>query len=187
MAEQVGPAPGTRVAGGDHRYRKWPRYCKVRVVEGDGQVLGRVMRSIDPIAHIGHRAERLEAMQETGRDIQVPKLAVVEEKSLMPAEGRRVSTDVDQHIVDCAVGAAHQLRFASPSTTVHAADDSLHGTGLGVLDERGGVSRRANVIVEDVRIERPSEQSTFVAEWLRHKGENISEGRLFNTHMGMLT
>ena len=187
MAEQAGPAAGTRIAGGDHRYRKRPRYCQVRVVVRHGQVLGRVMRSIDPVAHIGNRAERLKAMQEPGRDVQVPKLAVVEEKGLLPAEGRRVPTDVDQDIMDSAVGAAHQLGFATPSTAVHAADDSHLGTGLGVLDERSGATRRANVVIEDIRVERPREQSTFVAEWLGDEGENISEGSLFNTHMEMLT
>ena len=144
------------------------------------------MWSIDPIAHIGDRAERLKAMQETWRDVQVSKLAVVEEKSLLPAEGRRVPTDVNQDIVDGAVGATHQLRFATPSTAVHAADDSLLGTGLGVLDERSGATRRANMVVEDARVESPCEQSAFVAEWLGDKGENISESGLFNTHMEML-
>ena len=47
-------------------------------------------------------------------------------------------------------------------------------------------TRRAKVVVEDVRVEGPGEQSAFVAEWLRDKGENISEGGLFNTHMEML-
>ena len=145
------------------------------------------MRSIDPVAHIGSRAERLKAMQETGWDVQVPKLAVVEEKRLLLAEGRRVPTDVDQNIVYGAVCATHQLRFASPATAVHAADDSHLGTGLGVLDERGRASRRAGEIIEDGRVERPREQSAFIAEWLRNEGENISEGSLFNTHMGMLT
>jgi hypothetical protein len=144
------------------------------------------MWSIDSVAHVGNCAQRLEAVQESGRDVKVPELAVVEKKSFLPAEGRRVPTDVDQDIVDSSVGAAHQLCFASACTAVHTADDSLLGSRLGVLNERSGAAWRANIVIEHVRVESPCEQTAFVAAWLRDKGENIGEGCFFDTHMEML-
>jgi len=186
MGEQVDPASGTRVAGGNRRRRQRPRYCKIRVVVGDGQIFGWVVRSIDSIAHIGARGKRLKAMQETGRHIQMPKIAVVEKKSLMLAEGRRVLSNVDQHIVDGTVGASHQLRFASARARVHAADGSPLGAGLGVLDERSGAPGRAEMVVENIGVESPCEQASLIAERLWDKDENIGEGSPLNTHLEML-
>ena len=144
------------------------------------------MRAIDPIAHIGSRGQRLEAVQEARRHVQMPKVVVVEQKCLLLAEGRRVPSNVDQHIVHGAVGAAHQLRLAPPRASVHAADDSLRRTGLGVLHERCGVPGLAEIVVENLRVEGPGEQAAVVAERLRDEDENVCEVGSFDAHMVML-
>ena len=56
------------------------------------------MWTIDPIAHVGGRGQRLEAVQEARRNVQVPKVVVVEQKCLLLAEGRRVPSNVDQNV-----------------------------------------------------------------------------------------
>ena len=49
------------------------------------------------------------------------------------------------------------------------------------------MSRPAEVVVEDVRVERPGEQSAVVVERLRDEDENVREVGLFDTHMEMLS
>ena len=116
----------------------------------------------------------------------MPKVVVVEQKCLLLAEGRRVPSNVDQHVVHGTVGAADQLRLAAPRASVHAADDSLRRTGLGVLHERSGDARRAEVVVENVRVEGPGEQSAVVAERLRDEDENVRKVGRFDAHTAML-
>ena len=186
MREQFNPAAGTCVAGGDDRDRQGPVNRKVWVVVGDGQVLGGIMRTIDPIANIGSRGQRLEAMQEARRNIEMPKGVVVEQKCLQLAEGRRILSDVDQHVVHGAVGAADQLRLPAPRAPVHAADSSLHRARLGVLNERRRGPWPAEVVVENVRVEGPSEQSAVVVERLRGEDENVRKVRFLDAHRVML-
>jgi len=186
MSEQCGTASGTRIALGDHGDRQRPIDRKVRVVVRDTQVLDGIMWAIDPIAHVGGRGQRLEAVQEAGRHVQVPKVVVVEQECLLLAEGRRIPADIDQNVAHGAVGAADQLRLAAPRASVHAADNSLGRTGLGVLHERRGDSLLADVVVENVRVEGSGEQSAVVAERLRDEDENVCEVRFFDAHRIML-
>ena len=186
MCKQLRPASSSGVAGRDGRHRKRPVDRKLRIVVGDGEVFGRVMRAVDPIAHVRRRGQCLEAVQETRRHIQMSKLVIVEQKCLLLTECRRSRPNIDQHVVDGAVGAAHQLRLAAPAAAVHAADHTLGRTRLGVLDERSGQPRHAEVIVEDICIERAGEQAAVIAEWLRYQDENISQIGLFDAHMDML-
>jgi hypothetical protein len=69
---------------------------------------------------------------------------------------------------------------------VHAANDSLGRTGLGVLDERRRETRRAEVIVEDIGIEGAGEQAAVVAERLRQQNEDVGKVCPFNAHEEML-
>ena len=69
---------------------------------------------------------------------------------------------------------------------MHAADDSLRRTGLGVLHERCRGSRPAEVVVENVRVEGAGEQAAVVAERLRDEDENVCEVRFFDAHRVML-
>jgi hypothetical protein len=54
------------------------------------------------------------------------------------------------------------------------------------LDERSGTSGRADIVLEDVCVESPCEQTSLVAERLWDKDENIREGSLFNMHLEIL-
>jgi hypothetical protein len=145
------------------------------------------MRTIDPVADIGGRRQRLEPMQETGWHVQMTKVVVVEQKRFLLAECWRVPSNVDQHVMHGTVGAADQLRLARARTAVHAANDSLGRTGLGVLDERRRETRRAEVIVKDVRVEGPGEQAAVVPERLRDQDENVREACPFNAPLEMLS
>ena len=178
------PALASRAEMTETRQRPVDR--KIWVVVGDGQVLGGIMRTIDPITNIGDRGQRLEAMQEARRNVQMPKVVVVEQKCLLLAEGRRILPDVDQHIVHGTVGTADQLGLAAPGTSVHAADHPFRRTGLGILHERGGDTRRAKIVVENVRVEGPREQAAVVAKRLRNEDKNVREGGLFDVHREML-
>ncbi len=186
MSEQFTPAASTCVAGGDDRDRQWPIDRKVWVVKGDGQVLGGIVGSIDPIAHIGSHRLRLEAVQEARWNVQMPKVDVVKQKCLLLAERRRVLPDVDKYVVHGSVGAADELGLPSPRASVHSADNSLAGTRLGVLHERRRDPRLAESVVENVCVEGPRKQPSVVPERLRDEHENIGEVRLFNPHGVML-
>ena len=103
MLDQLGPASGACVAGGDGRDRQGPVNRKVWVVVGDGQVLGSIMRTIYPITNIGSCGQCLEAMQEARRNVEMPKVVVVEQKCLQLTKRRRLPSNVDQHVVNGAV------------------------------------------------------------------------------------
>ena len=186
MLDQLGPASGTCVASRHGRDGQWPVDRKIGVVVGDGQVFGGIMWTVDPITNIGRCGQRLEAMQETRRNVKMPKVVVVEQKSSTQGEGWRVLSDVDQHIVHGTVGTADQLGLAAPGTSVHAADHPFRRTGLGILHERGGDTRRAKIVVENVRVEGPREQAAVVAKRLRNEDKNVREGGLFDVHREML-
>ena len=70
---------------------------------------------------------------------------------------------------------------------MHAADYALGRTGLGVLHERSGGARCAEVVVENVRVEGPGEQSAVVVERLRGENENVRKVGRFDTHTAMLS
>src|SRR5262245_39574013 len=110
MCKQLGPASGARIAGGNRRDRQRPVDREVRVVVRDGQVRGGIVRAIDPIANVGSRAQRLEAVQEARRNVQMPKIFVVEQECLLLAESGRVPSNINEHVVYGAVGAADKLR-----------------------------------------------------------------------------
>lgn len=187
MLDQLGPASGTCVAGRHGRHRQRPVDREIRVVVCDGQVLGRIMGTIDPITHIGSCGQCLEAVQKAGRHVQVPKVVVVEKKCSLLAESRRIPSNVDEHVVNGAVGAADQLRLSASRASVQTADDSLYRARLRVLNERCRNPRSAEIIVENGRIERPGKQSAVVVERLRGENENVRKVGRFDTHMAMLS
>lgn len=184
--EQVIPAACACIALRYPGQRQWPVNRKVRVVVGDRQILGRIMSPIDSVADIGGFGEGLKAMQEAGRNVQVPEGIVIEQESLLPAERRGISPNVNQHIVDRAMRTAHQLGLAAARASVHTTDHSFGGARLRILHERGGQPRRAHVVVEDVRVERSGEQSSIVGERLWDENENVCKLGLFDTHQDML-
>ena len=68
------------------------------------------MRAIDPVADIRRRGDRLKAVQKTRRYVEMTKVGVVEQKRLLLAERWGVPTDIDQDIVNGAVGASDEFR-----------------------------------------------------------------------------
>ncbi len=151
------------------------------------EVLGRVMRPIDAVAHVGSSGQRLEPVQKAGRYVKMTEFAVIEEKSLLPTEGWRTSSDVDEHVVHRAVGAPDQFGLTASRTAVHTPNHSLRRPGLRVLDERGGSPRDAEVSIEDVCIEGPGEQATIVPERLGHQYHDVGKISPFNIHMEMVS
>ena len=107
----------------------------------------------------------------------------------MPAAYRTLANpfDVDQYVIHGTVSAADELRLAAPRAPVHAADDSGRRTRLGVLNEGCRDPRLAEVVVENVRVEGPGEQSAVVAERLRDEDENVCEICVFDAHQAMLS
>ena len=70
---------------------------------------------------------------------------------------------------------------------MHAADHSLRRTRLRILHEGSGDSRHAEVVVEDIGVESPGEQSALVAERLRDEDENVRKVCRFDAHKEMLS
>lgn len=114
------------------------------------------------------------------------KVRVIEPNRYLPAEGRRIGPDVDDHVVHGAVGASDQLGFTASRTTVHTADGALHRARLGILDERRADSGRAQVAVEDVRVERAGEEAAVVEERLRDEHHEAGDVGLPDLHEAML-
>ncbi len=150
-------------------------------------IFGRIVRAVDPVADVGRGSQRLEPVQKTGRHIQMPKVVIVEQKCLLRSERRRLSPNVDEHVVDGAVGAAHQFRFTTPGAGMHAADHSLRRTRLRILHEGSGHSRHAEVIVEDIGVESSGEQAALVAEGLWDQDENVRKVCRLDAHKEMLS
>lgn len=149
-------------------------------------VLARVVRTIDPVADIGRGGERLKTVQESRGNVEMSKVVVVEQKRLMLTESWGFPANIDEHIVNRTVGATHQLCLAATGAPVHAANATLRRTRLRVLDERRGCAGHADVVVEDLSIERSGEQPTIVTERLRHKNNDTFEPGLFDSHGAML-
>jgi TPP-dependent indolepyruvate ferredoxin oxidoreductase alpha subunit len=58
------------------------------------------MQTIDSVADVCNRRERLESVQEPRRDVEMPKVVVVQQECLLLAKGRRISSDVDKNVVN---------------------------------------------------------------------------------------
>lgn len=145
------------------------------------------MGAIDPITDVSSDTERLETMEETGGNVQMAKIFVVQQKYLSLTEGRRVSSDIDQHIVYSAVRAPHQLGLAPSGAPVHAANDALRRAGLGILNEGRRDPGFPEMVVEDLGVERPREQSAVVTKRFRDEDQHVGEVCSFDTHMEMLS
>ena len=186
MADQLAPAARRAVSCRDGGGRKRPRDREVGIVECDPQIFGRIMGTIDPITDIGGRCERLKAVQKSLRHIEVDKVGVVKPDRHLVPESRRARPDVDNDILNGAIGATDEFGFTATRTAVHAADRALHRTGLGILEERRTGSRRAEVVVEDLGIERSGEEAPFVEERLGHQNDEAGDVGLPDLHGAML-
>jgi hypothetical protein len=145
------------------------------------------VRAVDPVAHVGRRGQRLKSMQKPWRHIQIPKVVIIEKEGLLPAESRRIPTNVDEHVVNGSMCTPNQLRLAAPGPAVHTADYTFRRTRLGVLHEGSGQSRPAEVFIEDVRVEGSGEEAAVIVERTRHENENVCKISTFDTHEEMLS
>lgn len=180
------PRARFRVARRHDGHRQRPRDRQFGVVVCDAEIFGRIVRSVDAVADISRRGECLEAVQEAGRDVEVTKVGVVQAKCLLLAERGRVATDVDQHVVHRTVGTAHELRLAATRAAVHSSDHAFTGAGLRILLKRRSTAWLAHCCVEDLRVERSSEQSAVVAERLRNEDQDIGKFGGFDAHDSIL-
>jgi hypothetical protein len=173
------PRSGAEIAVADRRHGIRPHNSEVRVVITHRDILRRVVRAIDPIAHISDLTEHLEAMQHARRDEQVPEPFVIETECLVSAEGPRGWASVDDDIQDCAASAAHELGLAAPHASMQSPDDSAVRPRLRVLPKRRAVNAMRS---GDGDIERSRKETTFVVMWLREKDQHTVKRRPQHLH-----
>jgi hypothetical protein len=77
--------------------------------------------------------------------------------------------------------------MSTKTSSVHAADYSLHRPGLRVLEERCGGARPAEVLIENSRIECARKKAAVVAERLRGQDENVGKVCRLDAHKEMLS
>ena len=186
MLEQVGPTSRIGIPSRHSRYWLRPSDSQVNVIESYGDVLGRVVGPVDSVTHVGGRGQSLESMQESGGDVEVMKVFVVEQECAMLAESRRFPAYIDDDVINGAVRAAHQLSFAETRTAVHAPDYSLCRARLRVLHERGRRAYPADEFVETYSVKGSSEQTAGIMNRIGDEDRDPSEIGLFNSHGSML-
>lgn len=187
LREKCGPTSRTCVSGRDARHWQRPVNAEIRIVVRNGEVFGGIVGAIDSIADVGRSGQRLEAMKKPRGYVEVSEILVIQSKCLTMTESGRILADIDQDVVHGTVCAAHQLGLPASGASVHAANDTLRRAGLGVLDERSRESRPAEMVVENLSVERPGEQSTLVVERVRDEDQHVHEAGFFDTHMEMLS
>jgi hypothetical protein len=153
--------------------------AEVRVREVDGQILCGFVLAVDPVADVGHLGQRLEAVQEPGRDVEVHQVLVVEPRGHPAPEGGRLGPGVHDDVVDRAERAAHQLRLACPAPPVQTAHDSPVRTGLGVLHES---FRPKPSSMGDSDVERTGEETTRISVRGRFEDQNALQTRITHHH-----
>lgn len=114
------------------------------------------------------------------------KELVVKQERLPSAESRRLTSDIDEHVVYGAPGAAHQLGLAATATTMHSPNYTACRAGLGILDKRGGCAS-PDVVVEYGSIECPSEEPTPVVVCVIDQNQHIREVRWLDPHRAIVT
>lgn len=152
----------------------------------DGDVLGAVVRTVDPVADVGEWGQRLEAVQESGRDVQMPKSTVVQKESLLHPESRRLPSDVDQYVVNRPACAPDEFGFTAARSAVHASQHPLSRARLGVLHK----SRRftgTHMLVEHLRVEGPREEAAVVAVGFVDEQQYIGEACRLDPHRVIVT
>lgn len=115
------------------------------------------------------------------------EVVVVEQKRLLPTERARTLPNVDKDVVHRTMRASHEFGFTSPGSPVHAPDDAAKRTGLRILNERCRGAGLTDVVVEDLRIERPGEQPAVIPERRGGKYQNIREFGRVDQHKAMLS
>ena len=107
---------------GDQRHRLRPRDGERRVVVAQAALAAGRVELAHLIADLGAVSERLVAVREHGRHVQRAAVILVELDGEVLQVGRRVGSQVDDHVVDRASGAAHELGLGGRRhLVVHAA------------------------------------------------------------------
>lgn len=184
--DEVPPGSGAGVAVRDQGHPLRPGDRQIGVVVGDRDVFPRIVRAVDAVADIRNVGERLEAVQKSRRHVQLPKLVVVQEESLLLPEARRFGPNIHQHIVDGTVRTAHQLGLTATRAPVHAAHHAPDGPGLRILDEGGGRAGHTPVRVEFGGVEGAGEQTPVVPEGLRGQHQDVGELGRIDAHQAMV-
>ena len=118
-----------------------------------GHIRGRVQ-----VAHHCDIGERLVAVRHARGKVQLTVIVSIKPEPNLPTEGERVRPNVDDHVIDRAVLAADDLRFALADTHVHAADDTEERLRRVVLRPM----HREPSCREDRLVERTVEPPTMV-------------------------
>jgi hypothetical protein len=113
----------------------------------------------------------------------VPEFLVIQPKRLDPAEGRRVWSSVDNHVVYRTPGAANEFRFPPTGSEVQTAECTDAGPGLGVLGERCWVKA---VRGRNVGVERTREETAIVMVRRRNEDEYAEDGCRANLHRAIV-
>lgn len=185
--EQRRPTPCGGVSFADQRYRKRPRYREAGVVVGHCDVCRRIVLTIDAITHIRALGECLESVQETGRNVEMREVHIVEPECLLPTERRRLPANIDQDIVDRTMGAPDQLRLTWTRPSVHAANHTTPRPGLRILQEVCGQdSSRSHMFIELAGFERASEEASVVTMGHRPEHPDVRQFGGFNVHAAIL-
>lgn len=187
MPEQVAPASRRPVALGNHGDWIRPVDRKIWIVMGHCEVGCGIVGTVDAVAHIRRRRQGLEAVKESGRDIEVAKVIIVQQERLLHTESWRLPADVDDDVMHRTMRATDQLGLARRGPAMHPSDDPLRGPRLRILHESGGCSGGAEVPLEELGVERSGEQSPFVAQRMRYEDGNSIQIGLLDSHHSMLS
>src|SRR5258707_2023078 len=157
------------VAVGDHapaRRGGWPLDTERGVVPAHPARGVRDVAGAHQVVHLAVLAERLEAVRESGGDVQPEPVALAELDAVPAPAGRRPVADVDGDIEDRAADTAHHLGLAvGVGLVVHAAKRACACVERGVrLDHLGVHAAGAELLA----VEGPGEPAALVREplWL---------------------
>lgn len=186
LPEQVLPTPRARIAGRNNSHRARPADGKIRIVVRNGDILPRIVRSVDAVTDVGGGGQRLEPVEEARRNIEMPKITVIEQKGLLLTESERIAADIDDDVVNCAVRTADQFRLTATRTPVHSPENPLDGSRLRLLHKPGRHARHTDVGIEDFGIERTGEQAPLIAHGMRCQDDDAGELGCLDSHATML-
>ena len=130
------------------------------------------------IDEIGHLRQHQKAVGETGRDVELAMVDVVQLQGERAAEVRRAAPDVHGHIQHPATGDAHQLALGVFALVMQAAQHAASRAGMIVLHEGAGDALRG----QDVFAEAFDEKSPGIA---MHDGldeQDAGQGGFLDVH-----
>lgn len=186
MPEQISPCSSRAITGGDDRRFLGPRNRQIDIVEPDADILRWIVRPIDAVARVRCRRDRLESMQESGWDVKVTEVDVVEHDAELTTERRRGGPDINEDVVYGTVGAANEFRLARTRSAMHPADHTLPRPRLRILHERGGSAGTVEVFVEEICVKRSGEKAAVVPKRLRCHQEDVGQLCGFDAHVAMV-